>query len=56
MVARTRRTNSASRSIHAGEPSVWAPDDRASASTSSVMLNLLPPPKAPVSQNFRGCS
>ncbi|PKA45804.1 hypothetical protein AXF42_Ash018355 [Apostasia shenzhenica] len=34
MVARTRRTNSAARSVHAGEPSVRAPDDRASASTS----------------------
>ncbi|PKA53801.1 hypothetical protein AXF42_Ash011280 [Apostasia shenzhenica] len=34
MVARTRRTNSAARSTHAGEPSVRAPDDRASTSTS----------------------
>ncbi|PKA57087.1 hypothetical protein AXF42_Ash002391 [Apostasia shenzhenica] len=34
MVARTRKTNSAARSLHAGEPSVRAPDDRASASTS----------------------
>ncbi|PKA59788.1 hypothetical protein AXF42_Ash011912 [Apostasia shenzhenica] len=34
MVARTRRTNSATRSVHAGEPSVRGPDDRASASTS----------------------
>ncbi|PKA54762.1 hypothetical protein AXF42_Ash000597 [Apostasia shenzhenica] len=34
MVARTRRTNSVARSAHAGEPSVRAPDDRASALTS----------------------
>ncbi|PKA60344.1 Fasciclin-like arabinogalactan protein 7 [Apostasia shenzhenica] len=34
MVTRTRKTNSAARSLHAGEPSVRAPDDRASASTS----------------------
>ncbi|PKA50978.1 hypothetical protein AXF42_Ash007634 [Apostasia shenzhenica] len=34
MVARMRKTNSAARSLHAGEPSVRAPDDRASASTS----------------------
>ncbi|PKA52968.1 hypothetical protein AXF42_Ash001949 [Apostasia shenzhenica] len=34
MVARTRKTNSVARSMHAGEPSVRAPDDRASASTS----------------------
>ncbi|PKA67280.1 hypothetical protein AXF42_Ash004773 [Apostasia shenzhenica] len=34
MVARTRRTNFAARSTHTGEPSVRAPDDRASASTS----------------------
>ncbi|PKA60974.1 hypothetical protein AXF42_Ash019963 [Apostasia shenzhenica] len=34
MVARTRRSNSAARSTHAGEPSVRAPDDRVSASTS----------------------
>ncbi|PKA56309.1 hypothetical protein AXF42_Ash011239 [Apostasia shenzhenica] len=34
MVARTRKTNSAARSVHTGEPSVRAPDDRALASTS----------------------
>ncbi|PKA46319.1 hypothetical protein AXF42_Ash021631 [Apostasia shenzhenica] len=34
MVARTRKTNSAARSMHAGEPFVRAPDDRDSASTS----------------------
>ncbi|PKA48261.1 hypothetical protein AXF42_Ash021791 [Apostasia shenzhenica] len=34
MVARTRRTNFAARSIHAGEPSVWESEDRVSASTS----------------------
>ncbi|PKA50447.1 hypothetical protein AXF42_Ash021066 [Apostasia shenzhenica] len=34
MVARTRKTNSAARSVHVGEPSVRAPDDRASTSTS----------------------
>ncbi|PKA48633.1 hypothetical protein AXF42_Ash021042 [Apostasia shenzhenica] len=34
MVARTRKINSAAHSTHAGEPSVRAPDDRASASTS----------------------
>ncbi|PKA58080.1 hypothetical protein AXF42_Ash019306 [Apostasia shenzhenica] len=34
MLARTRKTNSAARSVHAGEPSVRAPNDRASASTS----------------------
>ncbi|PKA55774.1 hypothetical protein AXF42_Ash012066 [Apostasia shenzhenica] len=34
MVARTRKTNSAARSLHAGEPSVRVPDDRASVSTS----------------------
>ncbi|PKA59431.1 hypothetical protein AXF42_Ash019585 [Apostasia shenzhenica] len=34
MVARTRKTNSAARSAHAGEPSVRAPDDGASTSTS----------------------
>ncbi|PKA52019.1 hypothetical protein AXF42_Ash008248 [Apostasia shenzhenica] len=34
MVARTRKTNSAARSIHIGEPSVRASDDGASTSTS----------------------
>ncbi|PKA47123.1 hypothetical protein AXF42_Ash021776 [Apostasia shenzhenica] len=34
MVARMRKTNSAAHSIHAGEPSVRAPDDGASTSTS----------------------
>ncbi|PKA64810.1 hypothetical protein AXF42_Ash016841 [Apostasia shenzhenica] len=34
MVARTRKTNSAARSIQVGEPSVRAPDDGASTSTS----------------------
>ncbi|PKA62596.1 hypothetical protein AXF42_Ash012182 [Apostasia shenzhenica] len=34
MMARTRKTNSAARSVHAGEPSVRAPDDGASTSTS----------------------
>ncbi|PKA53005.1 hypothetical protein AXF42_Ash001986 [Apostasia shenzhenica] len=40
MVARTRRTNSAACSTHAGEPSVRAPDDRASASNLSVPLQI----------------
>ncbi|PKA60631.1 hypothetical protein AXF42_Ash006264 [Apostasia shenzhenica] len=34
MVARTRKTNSVARSVHVGEPSVRAPDDGASTSTS----------------------
>ncbi|PKA65535.1 hypothetical protein AXF42_Ash005869 [Apostasia shenzhenica] len=34
MVSRTRKTNSVARSLHAGEPSVRAPDDGASTSTS----------------------
>ncbi|PKA51140.1 hypothetical protein AXF42_Ash010580 [Apostasia shenzhenica] len=34
MVARMRRTNSVARSTHAGEPSIRAPRDEASASTS----------------------
>ncbi|PKA60971.1 hypothetical protein AXF42_Ash019960 [Apostasia shenzhenica] len=55
MVTRTRRTNSAARSTHAGEPSVWAPDDRARPQLLGVTPNLLPPPGEPVSQNFRGC-
>ncbi|PKA48980.1 hypothetical protein AXF42_Ash019518 [Apostasia shenzhenica] len=55
MVARTRRTNSAARSTHAGEPSVRAPDDRVLASTSRRHAKSAFSSRVPASQNFRGC-
>ncbi|PKA47669.1 hypothetical protein AXF42_Ash014446 [Apostasia shenzhenica] len=42
MVAKTRRTNSAARSMHAGEPSVRASGDEASASTSRHRVGSTP--------------
>ncbi|PKA65467.1 hypothetical protein AXF42_Ash005801 [Apostasia shenzhenica] len=55
MVARTRRTNSAARSVHAGEPSVRAPGDEASASTSWHRAGSTSSSRDTASQSCREC-
>ncbi|PKA48216.1 hypothetical protein AXF42_Ash021743 [Apostasia shenzhenica] len=56
MVARMRKTNSAARSLHAGEPSVRAPDDGASTSTSRHRVESASLSRGTRVSELQGCS